>query len=46
MDSRVIDTHIRNLRRKIEVDPASPRFILSVPGVGYRFAGARAADIV
>ena len=46
MDSRVIDTHIRNLRRKIELDPARPRFILAVPGVGYRFAGVRAADIV
>jgi DNA-binding response OmpR family regulator len=45
MDSRVIDVHIRNVRRKIEVDPARPRFILAVPGVGYRFTGVRAADL-
>lgn len=44
LDSRVIDVHIRNLRRKIEIDPAGPRLILSVPGVGYRFAGARLVD--
>ena len=34
---RVIDTHILNLRRKIEPVPASPRFIVSVRGLGYRF---------
>jgi DNA-binding response OmpR family regulator len=44
MDSRVIDVHIRNLRRKIEMDAASPRLILAVPGVGYRFTGVRLAD--
>jgi DNA-binding response OmpR family regulator len=27
-----------NLRRKLEEDPASPRFVVTVPGVGYRFA--------
>lgn len=35
---RVIDVHIGNLRRKIENDPAQPRYILTVRGVGYRFA--------
>ena len=35
---RTIDVHIRNLRRKIEDDLQSPRFILTVFGVGYRFA--------
>jgi two-component system alkaline phosphatase synthesis response regulator PhoP len=35
---RTIDVHIRNLRRKIEPDPQSPRYILTVFGVGYRFA--------
>jgi DNA-binding response OmpR family regulator len=39
IDTRVIDVHIRNLRRKIEDDPSRPHFILAVPGVGYRFAG-------
>ena len=35
---RVIDVHIGKLRQKIEADPAKPRFILTVRGVGYRFA--------
>lgn len=34
---RTIDSHIKNLRHKIEPDPASPRFILTVHGVGYKF---------
>jgi two-component system OmpR family response regulator len=36
--ARTIDTHIKNLRRKIEQDPKEPRYILTVHGVGYRFA--------
>ncbi|MBI3174502.1 MAG: response regulator transcription factor [Chloroflexi bacterium] len=35
---RTIDTHIKNLRGKIEDDPRSPRYIETVYGVGYRFA--------
>ena len=35
---RTIDVHIRNLRRKLEADPAHPRYIETVFGVGYRFA--------
>lgn len=34
---RVIDTHVANLRKKIEPEPATPRHIVSVRGVGYRF---------
>ncbi len=34
--SRVIDVHIRNLRAKLEDDPTAPRYIQTVPGVGYR----------
>ena len=34
---RTIDTHIAHLRKKLEDDPASPRHILNVRGVGYRF---------
>jgi len=34
---RTIDTHIKNLRRKIEKDPANPTYIQTVYGVGYRF---------
>lgn len=35
---RTIDAHIKNLRRKIEPDPREPRYILTIYGVGYRFA--------
>ena len=35
---RSIDSHVKNLRRKLEPDPAQPRFIETVYGVGYRFA--------
>lgn len=34
---RSIDTHISNIRRKIEVDPSSPNFLLTVYGIGYKF---------
>jgi DNA-binding response OmpR family regulator len=34
---RVVDTHVVKLRRKIESDPAQPRHIVSVRGIGYRF---------
>ena len=36
---RTVDSHIKNLRRKIELDPADPTFIQTVYGVGYRFQG-------
>ena len=36
---RVIDTHIANLRKKIEGDPSQPRHLASVRGIGYRFDG-------
>lgn len=36
---RVIDTHIKNLRQKIETDPRNPKYIITVYGVGYRFGG-------
>jgi two-component system, OmpR family, alkaline phosphatase synthesis response regulator PhoP len=36
---RAIDAHVKNLRRKIEPDPRRPRYLLTVHGVGYRFAG-------
>ena len=35
-DERVVDAHVRNLRRKIETDPARPRCIETVRGIGYR----------
>jgi two-component system, OmpR family, alkaline phosphatase synthesis response regulator PhoP len=35
---RAIDTHIKNIRRKLEPTPHDPRFILTVYGAGYKFA--------
>jgi DNA-binding response OmpR family regulator len=35
-DERVVDVHVRNLRRKIEADPTRPRCVETVRGVGYR----------
>ena len=34
---RAIDAHIKNIRHKLEPDPAEPRYILTVYGVGYKF---------
>lgn len=36
---RSIDAHVKNLRRKLEVDPANPQYILTVYGIGYKFMG-------
>jgi len=35
---RAIDAHVKNIRQKLESDPARPRYLLTVYGVGYRFA--------
>jgi DNA-binding response OmpR family regulator len=37
---RAIDAHVKNVRRKIEPDPGRPRYLVTVRGVGYRFADA------
>jgi len=34
---RSIDAHIKNLRRKLEIDPAEPRYVVTVYGIGYKF---------
>ena len=39
-EERTVDTHVRNLRRKIESDPAHPSRIVSVRGVGYQLQSA------
>jgi DNA-binding response OmpR family regulator len=39
-DRSTVTTHIRRLREKIELDPAQPRYIVTVWGVGYRFEGS------
>jgi DNA-binding response OmpR family regulator len=38
---RSIDTHIKNLRKKIEVDSRTPEYILTVFGMGYKFGGKK-----
>jgi two-component system OmpR family response regulator len=40
---RTIDSHIKNLRRKVEADPDQPRYVLTVRGIGYKFGGG--ADV-
>jgi len=37
---RAIDAHVKNVRKKIEPVPGAPRYLLTVYGVGYRFADA------
>ena len=37
---RAIDAHVKNIRRKLEPSPGSPRYVQTVYGVGYRFAEA------
>ena len=36
-DTKTLDVHVKRLRSKVEVDPASPTYISTVRGVGYRF---------
>jgi DNA-binding response OmpR family regulator len=37
---RAVDAHVKNIRRKLEPTPGRPRYLLTVHGVGYRFADA------
>jgi len=39
VSERVVDNHVVRLRKAIEPDPANPRYLVSVRGVGYRFDG-------
>lgn len=39
-DERVVDVHIGQIRKKLEKDPSQPQYILTVRGVGYKFAGS------
>lgn len=41
-DPRTVMVHIYNIRKKLEQDPANPRYIISVRGMGYRYEGAAA----
>ena len=42
---RTLDSHIRNLRRKIEADPGQPSYIQTIYGIGYRLVGPPAAGV-
>jgi two-component system alkaline phosphatase synthesis response regulator PhoP len=35
---RAIDAHIKNIRKKIEVEPGEPQYVITVYGVGYKFS--------
>ena len=43
-DPRTLDVHIRWLRQKLEDDPGAPRYLLTVRGMGYRFARPEEVD--
>lgn len=36
---RAVDSHIKNLRQKIETDPKHPQYVITIHGIGYRFGG-------
>ncbi|GAB3921556.1 DNA-binding response regulator [Microlunatus endophyticus] len=38
-DTKTLDVHVKRLRTKIEPDPANPRFLVTVRGLGYKFEG-------
>jgi len=38
-DTKTLDVHIKRLRTKIENDPANPRYLITVRGLGYKFEG-------
>jgi len=37
--TRTVDVHVAGLRKKLERDPREPRYILTLHGIGYKFAG-------
>lgn len=43
-DDHVVDVHVANLRKKIEDDPANPRYVETVRGVGYRWSSRTSAN--
>jgi len=38
-DTKTLDVHVKRLRAKLEQDPADPHLLVTVRGLGYRFAG-------
>ena len=43
-DGRLVDVHVRRLRMKIELDPANPRHVVTVRGLGYRLTPLAPTD--
>ena len=43
-DAQTLRVHVSNLRKKIEPHPGGPRYIITEPGVGFRFADAEPSD--
>jgi two-component system KDP operon response regulator KdpE len=43
-DAQTLRVHVSNLRKKIEPHPSGPRYIITEPGVGFRFAAAEPSD--
>ncbi len=41
--TRTVDVHVASLRQKLESDPKRPEFIITVPGLGYKFEGGKAS---
>ena len=42
-DTKTLDVHVKRLRSKVEIDPANPKRIVTMRGVGYRYERAAAA---
>ena len=40
-DTKTLDVHVKRLRSKIEPDPANPRYLVTVRGLGYKFEADR-----
>jgi two-component system, OmpR family, response regulator RegX3 len=38
-DTKTLDVHVKRLRTKVEPDPANPRYLVTVRGLGYKFEG-------
>jgi two-component system response regulator RegX3 len=38
-DTKTLDVHVKRLRSKLEPDPANPRYLITVRGLGYKFEG-------
>jgi len=38
-DTKTLDVHVKRLRTQLEPDPANPRYLITVRGLGYKFEG-------